>query len=641
MNEGGHQRRDVAFAMLKVFPPIIQEALTQSETFTRAFDFELAGRVSFSCPDITFERSAFFSCVRLLHSREGGKVSLKSVDGDEFEFEMGARDGESFIDARSGNRNAELPSFWFLSPDAACRVRNFKALCSEKNIIGRRYESWLGKITAGPLSDAEISVFISDIRNNVSDVAASIRTAVASGSSPISALVPESADYYIQLVGDSGESQTLSDYTTGSFKHHISELFKWNKSFGLAQALLVCAQGGLSKSVNLNSFDEATVLSFFEWLSTGGDRFSQVAGVEVGLGLLTDYPLIESHLVEIISAILQDNDGDQDSRLRLSSSIFVFVDGELSRLGILRSWPPFLRRIASLAQAALIERELLGVGVESGKFSDWAVSGRGNLFFLQSLADLRLEPRWLPDFADAKQLKAEFLSRIANAGEVHRGTISSPVLKNILFGEGVGSVRQQLTFPFSFFPGPLEGGSTSPNALPSDLLAELQRPRDEGILEGKFFAGIVNSALVFDIKSEHAALVMEALRNANHRLSLDDEPHLTFHLLSGLAIIAAVARAPELAQDVRLLANILQRRGSTKVEPDNLLRIGLIASASYSNLPDWCKSVGEWFYDVSYGEISVEQAETMRNHLHSLCRIVPQLWVACGKSDGALASQVG
>lgn len=640
MIDGQIARQQLALALINVFPPIIKEDLVRSETFIEEFGFETNGQISLSPSNITFDQSEFFNGLSELFKNPHSKVGLSSTNGDKFDLEIEQRDGIDVVYAGSDKIRTELPSFWFLSPNVEFRLAEFARLCPRYNFSGEDYEIWLQKLKVAPLSGSDIDSFIRAMRLNVSGISASIRAAVSSGSSPISTLVPDVSAYYRVLVGYAGGTVTLESYTEEYFRRLVTELIAQNDADAFARALLICPHGRLSALVNFEDSDQSELVAVYDWLASRGDRFSQVAGIEIGLRIVAKCPSIEPLIVQMIQDILREN-ADEDGRLKLISSIFVFVDGELSRLGILRDWPPFLRRLASLAPASVIERELVSVGVDSSQFSEWAVTGRGNVFYLQSLVDLRLEPRWLPDFADPRHLKAEFISRIANAAESNKNSSFSPALSTILFSSESEGIRSEIKFPFSYFPGPLEGASKSPSELPTELISDLKRPKSEGVLKGKFFAGIVNSALVFDLKPEHASLVMEVLRGANHRLSLDEEPHLTFHLLSGLAIISAVTRMPGLAQDVRLLASVLQRRDNTRIDADNMLRIALIASASCEDLGEWCKLVGEWFSDISFRISEQSEAETMRTHLHSLFRVILQLWATCGKADAALSAVAG
>src|SRR5690606_26686271 len=132
------------------------------------------------------------------------------------------------------------------------------------------------------------------------------------------------------------------------------------------------------------------------------------------------------------------------------------------------------RRLASLAQAALIQRETVAAPIEIDSFCEWALNIRGEQFHLQSLADMRLEPRWNPDFAAASQIKADFLGCLMIAGKNYEGNITSNELRELLVGSEAGSLHSRIEFPRPYFPGPLEGKEVSPNALPDELAGTVE-----------------------------------------------------------------------------------------------------------------------------------------------------------------------
>jgi hypothetical protein len=640
MTEQNFSRKELCIFMLGLFPPIVRESILDSTSFAQSNGLEVSAQVTFGGSDLSFDQAEFFEAATCLYQNSSDERQIKSENGDEYILKLRSDESRDYLEASRGEVVINLPSFWFLSPEADYRLKRLESIFEEKNIFDNSAGVWKERLSAQPLDAAGFDDFLKYTNPNVVDVTIDIANRLASGSSSIASLVPSSIIYYNRLIGELKSATSLEDYISNVATPHINQLLRSDRVRGFPQSLLLAMHGKLSQAVDLAAFTDEEVENHYRWLSSAGDRFSQVAGVEVGLSIVEKRPFIEQYLVRIISEILDDDPEDENGRLKLSSSLFIFVDGELSRLGILRAWPPFARRLAALAQASIIERELIKHSVNKQSFSQWAMTNRSVAFYLQSLADLRLEPRWLPDFAAPTQIRAEFVSRIANASQQYQAIDGSSPLAKILAGDD-GSVRSKLEFPFSFLPGPLEGGSTSPSDLPTDLIENLRNPNVDGVLTGKFFAGIVNSALVFRLTSDHAALVTQALRAANHRLSLDGESHLSFSLLSGLAMVAAVTRTPELAQDVRLLANLLQRRESTRIEPENLMRIAMIASASAEDVHQWCRLVGDWFSDFSYSDITPLQSKQLREHLRSLCYLVPHLWISCSKADAAFAAASG
>jgi hypothetical protein len=178
-------------------------------------------------------------------------------------------------------------------------------------------------------------------------------------------------------------------------------------------------------------------------------------------------------------------------------------------------------------------------------------------------------------------------------------------------------------------------------AFPEELLTELRKPVDEKPLETKVFAGVVNYALVFKLDSEIVELIAGLLRKVKYRLSLDPDQNIGFTVIMGLAAIAAAARHPGLAEEVRILTRVLRRRGDIELAADSEMRIALLASASRADLDEWGKSVGEWLFEIANGSIDRKNARQLRSHLRQLCLAVPTLWTHVSKVDATLAAVSG
>ena len=206
----------------------------------------------------------------------------------------------------------------------------------------------------------------------------------------------------------------------------------------------------------------------FNFLEKHGDRISQLGAVEVGLRILSERPGIEAALIRLIEQIRDDNVEDASSGFKLLSALFGLVDGELSRTRLLSAKPPFYRRLASLAQAALIHRQFVDTGISGDAFCEWALKIRGGAHYLQTLADLRMEPRWTPNLASASQMQADFFGRIMITARNHEDNVKGSKVHALVLGDDPGSLRSRSEFFRPYFPGPLEGGGSSPNPLPTE-----------------------------------------------------------------------------------------------------------------------------------------------------------------------------
>ena len=346
-------------------------------------------------------------------------------------------------------------------------MKEFDREIAERNLSGGMVVAWQERLAGEPLKDDDVDKLNDELQLNPQEVAKAIANEIRNGESRISILVPNSPTYYDQLIGQLGGARDIELYVAEGARAQVNRLLQWEFNRGFAQCLLFSAHSSISSLIDIENCDEAVVEKFFSWLEAQGDRFSQVAGLEVGLSVVNRFPSIEPLLIGIATQIRDDDPADVRGRLKLTSNLFIFVDGELARIGIFRNKPPFWRRLAAIAQASIIERKLIGLGIVSADAADWPAQGRGQHFFMQTLADLRLEPRWLPDLMNPDQLRFEFLGRVNMAGERYKEKITSDRLRRIFINDGPEGLRSCIKFPFAYLPGPLEGASESATAVPN------------------------------------------------------------------------------------------------------------------------------------------------------------------------------
>jgi hypothetical protein len=354
--------------------------------------------------------------------------------------------------------------------------------------------------------------------------------------------------------------------------------------------------------------------------------------------VLSTKPEIEASLLKLIEQIRDDDVEDKDSDIKLLSSLFVLVDGELARIQLLADAPPFYRRLAALAQATLIHRQLVASHVDIGPFSEWAMSRGWQLFYLRTLADLRHEPRWNSTLASASQLKAEFLGRIIIAGQNNESTIRGRRLAEIIFGTGPDSLHAFYQNPAPFFPGPLEGGDEARVSLPTEIFESINKDLESAEVTPTSFIALVNASMVFHVKKDQAELAAKAIKLAYYRL-LNVEDRLTLvGTLNGLAYVSAVTRSHELAEQLRILLRRYRQDAEYSLSIEEAIWAGLLAAGSHAELKNWTVYVGDWLTELAFGALKKNEGQVLHSHLKWLCHLVPELWVTCGRAEAALSA---
>ena len=637
MTNSLYVRSSVAQAALEHMPPVIRQTLIEQRDFCEEYGLKADAVIAFGNTGISVQRSELFEAIRAVLA-DRSEVAVTDTDGRDWKvFSEGGEGEQPRLLISSNDQRLNLPDFTALSPDSATRLRSLEEAASDVNLPTNATAAWRAILSKRSLEDDEVDQFHSEFRDTPVHIARSIRAEIQKGESSASSLVPSSRRYFTRLVGEYDGSSSIRDYAVGAGQNFMEGVASWRPYDGFLSSLFLSTHSALTAEVGVERLVDKDIVRAFEFLVERGDRLSQLGAVEVGLRILPERPEIEASLVRLVEQIRDDDVDGSMSGFKLFSALFILVDGELSRTRLFADCPPFYRRLASLAQAALIQRETVAAPIEIDSFCEWALNVRGEQFYLQSLADMRLEPRWKPDFSEASQMKADFLGRLMIAGKNYEKNIGSSELQALLVGSEIGSLHSQIEFPRPYFPGPLEGQETSPNPLPDELMEAVEAQLKANEVGPSSFIALVNSALIFRVDQSQVEMAAEALKIGRHRLANIEDRSQLLAILNGLATVSAVSRGKALADELRLLVRRYRRDTQYALSLDEAFRICLVASASRSDLKDWRESVGDWLTELAFEDFQGKEGEALYSHLQCLCHVVPELWVSCGRADAALA----
>ena len=638
MTNTPYERAVLAGAALELAPPLIRNSLLNKQRFINEYGFKTEGMIAFGSGGVSFNRSEFFNTVRTILT---GKAPTKLTDDENrtWNFTIDAREGElPNIILSCEQQRLVLRDFSILSVDAYTRIRSLEESASGVNLPLSAKEKWRRILEERALAEEEVDTFFSDIQDTPVHVEGAIISVLAAGQGRVSSLVPNSRRYFERLVGAYDGSGTIRDYAFGTGRKVFVQLAEWRPYEGFLFSLLLSSHSALTAEIKSDHLDQEDLKKAFDYLVEHGDMLSRLGAFEVGLRILPDRPEVEPFLLRLVHRIRDDDAEGKTSEFNLFSSLFVMVDGELARTRLLAEEPPFYRRLASLAQAALIHRQLVQWGIDYDRFSEWAFSNRGKHFYMQSLADMRVEPGWKPDLVVAPQLQARFFGRIINSGNSYQANLSDGELRDTILGDGEQSLIKQCEFPYPFFPGPLEGAIDSPDTLPlpDDLTRVIEEKLGNDKVEAASFIALVNSAMVFRITSVHAEMAAKVLRRGNYTLvNLEDKSQL-LDILNGLATVAAVSRTPALADELRIIVRRYRRDSQYGFSVEEAMIISLVASASRKDLMEWRELAGDWLTDLAFGELEGNEGDFLHSYLSALLHSVPELWISCARADAAL-----
>ena len=540
-----------------------------------------------------------------------------------------------------GKKNFPLPNFLtVLSSDKNTRLRFLDKVASDVNLPNSASDSWRNILSERALEDDEVDACLSEFGDTPVEKTRAIHRELKNGQVSISSLVPHSRRYFERLVGVYEGGTSIRDYASKNGKKLFEQLSAWRPYEGFLFSLFLSSHAALTDEISVDQLNDEDLVRAFDFLDKHGDRTSQLGAIEVGLRVLPSRPEIEQALIRLIEQIRDDDVDGQASGFKLLSALFHLIDGELARIRLFSAEPPFYRRLAALSQAALIHRRLVNSSVDIDQFSEWAFSNRRGQHYLQSLADMRSEPRWDPDFVTAVQMKANFFGRILIASKKYEQNITGSQMCDLIFGDEARSL-QSLSHPFySYLSGPLEGTEDTQYTLPPEFAKAIETQLGAEEVGPSSFPALVNLSLIYRIGTDQAELAARALKYADHRIPNIENRQQLVAILDGLAKVAAVSRSIVLADELQMLVRRYRHDAEYALSIQEVIRICLIIAASRSDLSEWTEFVGDWLTELAFSDLNDDEAQEFYSWLSGLCHAVPELWVSCGRADAALSALI-
>ena len=627
---------------LEFVPPLIRKTLLEDPSFREEYGFVRDGTITFPDFDIEVQTSTLFGAARKVLS---GVSEKKVIDtqGQKWRLKDINKKGElPNLSLSRGKKSFPLPNFLtVLSSDKDIRLRFLDEAASDFNLPNSASDSWRRILTERALKDDEVGTFYREFLDTPVEKARSIRDEMVNGHISTSSLVPPSRRYFERLIGVYSESTSIRDYASKNGKKLFEQLSAWRPYEGFLFSLFLSSHAALTDEINVDQLNNEDLVRAFDFLDKHGDRISQIGAIEIGLCVLPSRPEIEQILIRLIEQIRDDDVDGQASGFKFLSALFYLVDGELSSTRLLSAEPPFYRRLAALSQAALIQRQLVNVDIDINHFSEDMSRDRRGQHYPQSLVDMRLEPCWVPELATASQMKADFFARILMAADKYKQNITDSQIHDLVLGDAVGSLKSLSSSLEPWFPSPLEGTENTHRTLPIQIAEAIETQLNAKEVGPSSFPALVNFVLFYRIGTDQAELAAKTLRRTNHRIpNIESKPQLV-GLLSGLATVAAVARSPMLADELRILVRKYRRDAEYALSIQEAISICLVAAASHSELSEWTEFVGEWLTEFAFDDLEVDDAQVFHAWLTYLCHIVPELWVSCGRADAALLALIG
>lgn len=622
--------------LLGILPMFLRLKLVDERSFRQKIGFEAEELVTYG-ENTVFARSLFFERVSKAFGVDGGHTEIEDRAGNKWFLSREQISSDRVVlKVENDNESFFAAEFFVFLPDSSERLRELDIVLNEHGFPQNGLSEWRALLMERTLTSDELEEFSQDIMKMPFAFLKAFRRKTDSTDVSADDMVPSDIGYFENLSGK-GDQSTLPDLVSEVISGVVADYMAWDDEEGPRIALLLCSHPSISNVIAVSGIKEQQLIELAEWVRDHGDVFSKVGIIEAALSVAYDLPELERVLGDIVQQIIALEPDDRSGPLQLMMSFIVLVESEVSRTRVLRHWPPFRRRLATFAHAALLARETQN-RTDVAHLSAWIMENHGHRFYLQNLTDLRTEPRWLPDYVGPSQLKQELLGRLHNAvGSVSGGLPEGP-LRDTLNPENPESKFNRARTIKSSFPGPLEGSELSlRNPIPQELEVALDRSLTSGKLTAQSVTVLINTTGLFRVGSEKAERAVEVIRASNFRFAENMGDAERFSFVHGLAEVASRLRSEDLARSVRAVARSHRDESSDDRRYSEEIIICLVAAGAFEDFDTWIAFVGEWINELCF-RVEAEAAVDLSYSVEIICSVEPRLRSKLGAGVAALSS---
>lgn len=636
MSRAEETRTAMALLALESIPPALRETLARDVRMRDNYGIQVDTILNVGDSDFSASVSAIVTGVR---EALGGvaKATLRDTDGNHWSIEPDTESDQPTLVFSQGERHVGMHEWLTLSPDRNTRLSCLQALANDTGLPPEACLSWRRILEERSLRGEEVHDFLRDLHNTTHVQEQFLAKSVRGPGLNSRLAAPPFQAYFERLVGSRGESVSIQDHAAVGARERLAELAAWRPYEGFLQSLYMASHPDLSAHIRVDGLSSDELARAFEFVLRNGDRVSQLGAIEVGCRVSADRPEVNPALNELVRLMSTDDTTGKDSGFRGYSLLYVLVSSELSGRPQMAEEPPFYRRLAALAQAGVIQRQMLAAGIALKDSTFESVVGE---YFLRALVDLRPEPRRHPTLALAERLRTHFLGRIVRAADRHQNEVKAALIRELEHVMGPEQLRHAGHQFVLYAPGPLEEPEEN-RALPEEFLRAIQVQLDTENAAPADFSALRTSATSFRIRTAQADIAANALTRSDYRLANVRSRAELLDTLASLASVAAIARSEQLADALRIVLRNYRWDTEFPIALPEAIQVLMVFAASREDLNDWTVFVGQSLTELALGDLEEGEGEVLHGYVRRFCEMVPELWKTCGRADAALMAYNG
>lgn len=513
MSRAEYIRASVAIATSQLFPSRVRDAVISDPKFIQSFGLKADAVIRFGRDDLTFQRSVLFDATRQALRPGHEAVSVDNMQGETWEVCVIPNKSPVEISLARGASRVLVNHFGLLSRGKAVRLGTLLNEANNLGLLAEQIVVWKELLERRAPTDDEAVIIWEDLKDTPVAVASVIRENLASGSVSLDVWVPRSHRYYERLVGRCEGGLSLDNYAAQVAPQQFVRLLGWRGAEGLKRALLLAAQPRLSAALAEAKIDDGTLGEVLAWLAEKGDVMSCAAGIEIAQPRVAGNDRLREPFGRLLKAFVACESGIGVDRFQLFSCLFLAVYGEMAYCRIHAEKPPFWRKLAAIAQASLIERCIVEIASDAAGLASWLQSVRSQIYLLECLVDLRVEPRWLPDLGFPGQLKNEICGRVWGAMTKFTPGDLGPEFVGLACGDAEGSLKKKFNHVLAGLPGPLEGGTAASVELSSEEVTQIKNALSSTKITLESVSELANAAILFRFPADITDCAFQSITN--------------------------------------------------------------------------------------------------------------------------------
>lgn len=502
-----------------------------------------------------------------------------------------------------GKRGFTFQDADLLSRSAKVRVAAMDRVFRDALLMPKEMERWNGIGRVRAFTDREYVELMSDLGTTPERFAADISRPRKLS---VRQLVPDEKEYYCRLLAELDDVQTLPDFIAGALASNRKSWMDLNTRAALRRM----AYSGLSHRLLPFDLLEGVTAADIAELIEADDPFSLMFAFELcGRRVAADasYAAVGTSILNKLFI----NPG-AENRFTIFSACAVASTVGLRRIFPEESVPLWWFRLAALSHAGVLTSAFREVQ-KADDFLRWVADECGPEFIWHTAIDRRDAPRWLADWIDPAQIRAEMIGRAMNVVALIQESSRPQTWTD--FVQSAYEGNQASGSPISaHFPGPMDDFFPAPDG-PNAVLDELE----DKLAAANSISDVPNlAALVFLRKSSE--------KTASHALRLLEKASIDEVMRSKkgdflrlCADIAVASRSKELS-DVVLNRGLrlIRERDRSAEEAINIFNIITVSLAANETHADHRNALGNVALSASFVMKKEDQMWGLRSVLRRM-----------------------